>query len=373
MQLKTGTFHGMAKYILDNNCRIVIFGAGVIGTTIVPELLRNHGIEHKVDFYVDNDSIRWESDIWLGNSCVKIHSPKCLEALNENAVVLVTVSRFDAVFEQLNAMPCTDNMTCFFVPMMCIDTFLKIDNKNNSLMVSDTQLIPKIIHYMWLGGKEMPDKLKRCIDSWYKYCPDYEIMRWDETNYDVHKNKFVADAYDNGRFGFVPDYARLELLYTYGGIYMDTDVELLRNIDELLHQEAFCGVEKWQVLNFGACSGAVKGHKSLEPFLENWEKRELLRRDGSIDNISSGQIDTNVALKFGYKIDGTSQNVNGMNIYSYDYFNPYDYMSGRIDKTMNTFSIHHFNNGWLTEKERENNRRTLDRYNELRRNAVEIG
>ena len=118
-------------------------------------------------------------------------------------------------------------------------------------------MIPKKIHYCWFGSGELPDKDKKNIENWKKLCPDYEIIRWDESNYDYKKNKYMKQAYKSKKWGFVPDYARLDILYHHGGIYLDTDVELVRNLDILRYQRAFCGVEKWGNINLGGCSGAV--------------------------------------------------------------------------------------------------------------------
>ena len=104
-------------------------------------------------------------------------------------------------------------------------------------------MIPKVIHYCWFGKNELPEDAKRCIASWKKFCPDYEIIEWNETNYDVRKNKYMSDAYDEKKWAFVSDYARIDIIYNYGGIYLDTDVELLRPLDELLKDKMFCGWE----------------------------------------------------------------------------------------------------------------------------------
>ena len=372
MVLKTGTFDGMARDLVDSGDDIIVFGTGVIGSTITPEILREYNLIDKIICCVDNDKSRWNSFVDMCGKKIKISSPDILKRLSNNITILIAVSRYGGVLEQLNNMNETEKMSCFIVPMICINSFREKGGKGvfNSI---DEPLIPKKIHYMWLGKKEIPEKLKHCIDSWKYFCPDYEIIRWDESNYDVHKNKFMSQSYDNQKYGFVPDFARLDLLYEHGGIYLDTDVELKRNIDDLLYQEAFCSVEKWQVLNFGGCSGAVKGHKSLEPFIQEWANRSLIRDDGSLDSISSGLIDTSIALRFGYKINGKNQVVNGMNIYSYDYFHPYDYMSGKLDTTDDTFSIHHFDGGWLDEKTRTVNMQTSKIYDILLQSAVNVG
>lgn len=371
MQLKTGSFTAMAEDIIKKNSKIVIFGAGVIGSTVAPEILRANGIASYVEYYIDNDRTRWGTDIEISGRTVKIYSPDRLKSMESNTVILITMSRYYDACEQLRLMECTGEMSCWIIPMLCIRNFCGHTEKGTKKMTKEP-VIPKTLHYMWLGGKPMPEKLEKCMESWKIYCPDYEIVRWDETNYDVHKNTFTAEAYDNGRYGFVPDFARLDILYQYGGIYMDTDVEVVRSLDGLLYQEAFCGVEKWQVLNFGGCCGAVKGHAGLKPFLERWSKRKILREDGTLEGLSSGLIDTETALKAGYRINGENQNVLGINIYSYDYFHPYDYMSGMLQRTKHTFSIHHFNGGWLDEKACANNRKTSEMYEELVRRSITV-
>lgn len=103
--------------------------------------------------------------------------------------------------------------------------------------------IPKIIHYCWIGKSEKPESVEYCIESWKKYCPDYKIIEWNENNYDFIKNEYMKEAYDSKKWGFVPDYARLDIIYNYGGIYLDTDVEIIKSFDALLNQEAFIGFE----------------------------------------------------------------------------------------------------------------------------------
>ena len=105
-------------------------------------------------------------------------------------------------------------------------------------------MIPKIIHYCWFGGNPLPESAKKCIDSWKKYCPNYEIREWNETNYDLSSNHYMEEAYSRKIWGFVPDYARLDIVYQHGGIYMDVDVEVVRSMDELLNNAFYMGIEK---------------------------------------------------------------------------------------------------------------------------------
>lgn len=124
--------------------------------------------------------------------------------------------------------------------------------------------IPKIIHYCWVGGANKPKSVQYCIDTWKKYCPDYEIIEWNEDNYDFSKNQYMKEAYNSKKWGFVPDYARLDIIYQHGGIYMDTDVEMVASLDSLLEYEGFFGFENTGngqfYVNCGHGFGAVPNH-----------------------------------------------------------------------------------------------------------------
>ncbi len=364
MIIKCTSFDQMKKEVIDGNKSIIIFGAGAIGTVIVPEILKQFDLLKRVSFYVDNSCNMHGKIIYRDCQEIHIMSVDRLAHMQEKAVIVIAISRYAEVLAQLDNMPCTKNMLCYIMPMMCIHNFCSRSSEGAPVL-EDNPLIPKKIHYMWLGKKQIPDKLQKCIDSWKKYCPDYEIIQWDESNYDISKNNYMKQAYEAGAFGFVPDYARLDILYQYGGIYMDTDVQAVTSFDSLLYQQAFCSVEKWQIINFGGCSGAVKGHKAILEFLNARKELSFINEDGSQNRNTCGFYDTKTALKNGYKINGKTQNTMGMNIYAYDYFHPYDYMSGKTLKTKNTYTIHWFNGGWLDEKMQKENEKTSAEYDRV--------
>lgn len=364
IQIKSGSFSDMADEIRLNNKKIVIFGSGAIGAVVTLEILTFYHLENHIECYLDNDSGRWGEDVQHKCGKWKIYSPSYLEELGDKVVILMTISRCTNVIRQLESMDCIKDTACYVIPIMLMTNFHR-NGGRGVVKESQKQLIPKKIHYMWLGGKALPHHLQRCIDSWERLCPDYEIIRWDESNYDIGKNLYMRQAYDEGAFAFVPDYARLDILYHHGGIYMDTDVEVIRNLDDLLYQQAFCSVEKWQVVNFGGCNGAVKGHKSLKAFLQEREQLEFIKKDGSYNKKASGFYDTRVIMRHGYKMNGENQNIMGMNIYTYDYFHSYDYMSGRTEMTDDTYAIHHLNGSWINEDDKFLNEKQSREFEEL--------
>ncbi len=373
MILRCELFREFENHIKKRNKKIVMFGAGVIGQVSAPEVLKNHCLLNNIDCYLDNDESKWGTCIDACGERFEIRALKYLEECDDSSIILVSISRFSDVIRQLNGMACTNYMECYVMPMMLIHNYCMYKSKGEPVM-SKEALIPKKIHYMWLGRAPIPDNLKKCIESWRKYCPDYEIIEWNEDNYDIDKHSYMKQAYDAKAYGFVPDYARLDILYNEGGIYLDTDVEIKRNIDDLLCQEAFCGVEKWQILNFGGLSGAIKNHPMIKKFLDARKDVYYLDADGNQNRNTCGFYDTQVAIENGYKINGKTQSVGGMNIYAYDFFHPYDYMSGIVNETENTYSVHWFNGGWLDEKMKkaneESKRKYLDLYNRAIRSNI---
>ena len=213
-------------------------------------------------------------------------------------------------------------------------------------------MIPKIIHYCWFGGGPLPEKDRRCIESWKKMCPDYTIMQWDETNYDISKNRYMKEAYDAKKWGFVPDFARLDIVYEHGGVYLDTDVELIRNLDDLLHNKAVMGFEDGKMVNPGSCVAAEKNHPALKQLMEMYNHLTFLQEDGSYNLTPSPVMNTDFLLKYGLKQDNTKQIVADITIYPTEYFCPKDFFTGKLTLTNSTYSIHWFNASWQAPKQK---------------------
>lgn len=175
----------------------------------------------------------------------------------------------------------------------------------------------------------------------------------------------MQQAYDQRKWGFIADVARLDILYEFGGIYMDTDVELIKRPDDLLYQPAFCGVEKWGIVNMGGCSGAVSGNEIVKRMLDYRKNEIFVRMDGSLNKEPSGAYETQPLINMGMKINNRTQIVGDMTVYQSDYFHPYDYMSGETKITKNTYSVHYFYGGWLDEQIRQQREKSALQYDQL--------
>ena len=208
-------------------------------------------------------------------------------------------------------------------------------------------MIPKKIHYCWFGKNELPTKAKKCSASWKKYCPDYEIVEWNEDNYDVHQNAYTTYTYDNKKFAFLSDYARLQIILREGGIYFDVDVEVVRSLDELLRYPAFFGFETEEYVNTGVGFGAEIGNKIVEGMLNEYN----LLLDGKHGTRGCPILNTEALEKKGLIRNGQKQQIEGAQIFPVEYFNPYDDPTGRLNKTTKTYSIHWFAKSWMGKKE----------------------
>lgn len=208
--------------------------------------------------------------------------------------------------------------------------------------------IPKKIHYCWFGKKEKPDIVKRCIKSWNEKLKGYEIIEWNEDNFDITSNKFVKEAYHLGKFAFVSDYVRVYALYNYGGIYLDTDVEVYKEFSEdILSNKSFWGFEE---KNFIATStiGACKGNTLIKQFLDSYNEKSFLKADGSMDTLTNVAIVSEIMKNLGIKLDGNYQKLEGIaTVYPQEYFSPYDYINCYSKDTEKTYTIHHYYKSWL--------------------------
>ena len=228
-------------------------------------------------------------------------------------------------------------------------------------------MIPKIIHYCWFGKNPLPEDAKRCIDSWRKYCPDYKIIEWNESNYDVTSNEYMKAAYMEKKWAFVSDYVRIDVVYKYGGIYMDTDVELVKSLDELLNERMYCGWEMRDPLldkmgvsyensvAFGLGFGAEKGHKALKKILDLYKDISFYNEDGTLNLMACPHYQTEVLKEFG--LDDTRRTYQclkeGIVVYEEDVFSPKSPLTGKIVITDKTISIHQFSMTWVDERERK--------------------
>ena len=214
-------------------------------------------------------------------------------------------------------------------------------------------MIPKVIHYCWFGGNPLPELAQKCIESWKKYCPDYEIRRWDETNFDINCCEYVREAYAAKMWAFVSDYARFKILYESGGVYFDTDVELIKPIDDIVENGAFMGLEESSKVSVatGLGLGAEKGSFLLEEILDNYHHSHFEKdENGSYETVVTRVTD--IVLKHGDIQPDEISDVAGIRIYPAEYFCPLDFYTGKMTITNSTRSIHHYTASWCSKTQK---------------------
>lgn len=207
-------------------------------------------------------------------------------------------------------------------------------------------MIPKVIHYCWFGGNPLSELAVKCIESWRKYCPDYEIKEWNESNYDVYKIPYIAQAYQAKKYAFVSDYARFDILYQYGGVYFDTDVEVIKPIDALLQKGPFAGIESPGALNAGLGISSRQREPIYREILDSYSSAVFINAKGELDLTTVVERVSDIFKRHGLIHANIIQQVCGITIYPIDYFNPKDAQTGLISITENTYTIHHFAASW---------------------------
>lgn len=224
-------------------------------------------------------------------------------------------------------------------------------------------MIPKTIHYCWFGGAPLPEKERHCIESWRKYCPDYEIIEWNESNYDISQNEYIRQAYEAKRWAFVTDYVRLDIIYRFGGIYLDTDVEVIRSLDPLLENSAFAGMENVDraqlSINTGLGFGAEKKHPTINEWRSIYYGLSFLQADGTPHLLTTPARITAWMEKYGFQQENVKQVISDVTIYPTEYFCPKQYGSIDISITPNTFSIHHYSETWKSPEEKNAEQRWI--------------
>lgn len=210
-------------------------------------------------------------------------------------------------------------------------------------------MIPKIIHYCWFGEKPLPPLVQKCIKSWEEKCPGYEIKEWNEKNFDVNCNRYVEEAYKAKKYAFVSDYVRLYALHSEGGVYMDTDIEVLKNIDDFLRNNVFFGFETDNTIMTGII-GSEKNNTSIKELLIMYETRKFIQKNGSYDLTTNVEVITNYCIEKGLKNNNKIQEFNKIRVFPKEYFSPKDYYTGKITIKKQTYTIHHFDASWKDPK-----------------------
>lgn len=354
MKFYNGCMEDFQKKMQGRN--LFIFGAGFQ----LYEMQNNYNyFLNKINIIaiVDNDVKKQSQWIKYSGKMLEVISvEELLRRLNCQSVILITLKYFQNVYQQLEKINELESTPCYAYEMIkAAEEELKLYSVkfDSSKLRTGEELIPRIIHYCWFGRGEKSELNKRCIQSWRKYCPDYQVIEWNEDNYDITKNMYMKAAYNDRMWAFVSDYARIDIVNHYGGIYVDTDVEILRPFDSLLCEKAFCGFDSVQYVNFGIGFGSQPNNIILQDHLNLYNS---LTWDGGA--VYNHAYNTEILKRHGLKDNNSFQNLENMTVLPAECFCPQSiWRTGRSYINERTFSVHHFVASWLKLWDAEKGRR----------------
>lgn len=306
----------------------------------------------KTEFIVDNDEAKQGRQFEINHRKFWVKSIKALREVEEY-IILITVSLAyqRSICEQLASLGLSENIVCYSLPLMtysvqkadntCVDEYFAVHKKQvNS---------PKI-HSFWFSGEEKPELYKKCLDSWHQFCPDFEIIEWSSKNYDVTKNQYMREAFENRKWAFVSDYARLDVIYEHGGIYLDMDVELVASPAKLLCADSFFCRQEDGLVELGSGFGALAGDPFVREMLETYTNRKLILDDGSIDMTPQPEWLGHIMEKHGFFRCHDSRIIGNSLVLSNDYIMCI-VGSGSMEQAK--LGIHWHNGGWMDEVQRK--------------------
>lgn len=350
--------YGFTEFInkIDTYSEIICYGAG-------RRILRlkeyfPDSVLAKITLVVDSDLKKKNQEIVINKRIYHVMNLDDIETIRKNTAILIPCIECFPIIDMLenNEKTCQCDIVALQYMIRTVEEDFAMSRKiPNQLRLTDKQQIPKTIHYCWFGKQPLPPQYKKYMESWEKYCPDYEIQRWDESNYDITKNKYMYDAYKNKLWALVSDYARLDIIFEHGGIYLDTDVELIKSLDDLLYQEAFAGFERKQFVAFGLGFGAQKHFQVLKKMLDYYEHIDLINGDGTLNVITCPRVQTKILCEEGLICNGEYQRVAGMTIYPEKMLSGKSYSTMRIRLAPYTHAIHHYSASWHSNKKYFNN------------------
>lgn len=331
---------------------VYLWGAGKLAENCIELYFHNR----EVKGIVDNNKSLWGTQKVVNHKSINIISLEDFitefQHKSNDIVLLVTPTLSSAdIIEQLDNVTGLTGLTCF-IHGLIRNTW---DGELGQFEFTDgKQRIPKVIHYFWVGGNPIPHELQHCIDSWKRANPEYEIKRWDESNYDFSWCPYMKEAYDNKAWGFVPDVARLDVIYRYGGIYLDTDVEAIKSFDKLLNDNAFFPMSCLDRIGIGAGFGAMPDQPIIKEMIDFYDGIHFVNSDGSFNRTACYYYQYPILKKYGFKVNGCYQKINDVVVYPPEVFSPEG--SGGLGNfySKNTVSIHHGSGTWVTEHERDN-------------------
>lgn len=334
---------------LARNRKVICFGAGLQGIRFI-NIMDSCGMADNILCFADNNSDKWGNFVcWSEYKYEIVSVEQALSFVNIDTLCVITCLDVEGMKSRLDSLCCKEEI--WLTSMLDIaEAQLEVSQFHNVIKDSQIPIIPKKIHYCWFGN-EMPDNLKQNIEQWHRVCPDYEIVEWNENNLDLNKNRYAAEAYEMKKWGFVPDYFRLDIIYRHGGIYLDTDIELIQKPDDLLYQKCFASFDATFMMNLGGGFGSIAGTEIVKNLRDYYDYVDFKLDGGTYNNIPCTTHSYNVLKKYGFVCNDKLQRVQEMNIYPM-IFQGINLYTGKKNISEHTYFMHHGTLSWLSDQHR---------------------
>jgi hypothetical protein len=330
--------------------RLACYGAGRLLTQFSEQICPQFELGKRISYIIDGNPKLWGTEKIVTGRALKIMPFQYLldSGQIDWTVILIAALSDREIFESLEQYPQLKNTKIFTLAPLAV-------HEQNRLAWNAAKppigfrakaelRIPKTLNYVWFGGNPLPAKNRRCIDSWHKFCPDYELIEWNEGNYDVEKHPFTKAAHRAKRYAFAADVAKLDIAFYRGGIYLDVDVEFLKNFDELLHNTAFCGFHSYREVALGLGFGTVAKFPPIEKLLALYD--DIVFSEDKMDDLACNVLQTAEMERWGLRLDGSFQTIEEMAVYPTEFFAPMLFTAEKPVITSNTYSIHHADVSW---------------------------
>jgi len=360
MQIKTG-WKNFLQEVVATKKPIVCFGAGAV-STFIENLLIENNIWSRILYFLDNNPSKEGKTVGdlIKIPIITVDSFK--KKRIDDFILLITIESYVVVENQFNQFEQWNHVSCYEYIKLNYEIQKELKQSMWLLPKGKPAIVPKIIHYCWFGKSEKNELHKYCIESWKRHCPDYEMVEWNEDNYDVKKTLYMRQAYEAGKWAYVSDYARLDILYRYGGIYIDTDVELFCNFDELLGT-AFIAHGQWPAVNSGSGMGTEKGNEIILEMLEDERAvMPFIQKDGTYNMMENGYYESKVLRRHGYNEPFAMKSTDGMLILAPEILATSSVLGEKIFVTENTVSLHHCAGSWASLKALNERKETVCRH-----------
>jgi hypothetical protein len=338
--LKDSTFSEFSNAVQQNNCPILCYGTGLVAQSI-EDIFQKARLDKNIYCFIDGNPEKYGTCVKLFGRELDIKSICDLRSMDlRNKVLLLTLEAFSEVIENLGKFKELENLPCYIFTELNRSCAKEAISKDNFC-----KTIPKIIHYCWFGNDEIPPEMEEFICSWSKHNSGYQIIRWDESNYDVCKNNYARQAYEAKKYAFASDFARMDILYEHGGIYLDTDVEVLKNFDCLLHNTAFIAYNEWPMPN-SAIIGSIAGLDIIRRMRDTRSEMNFLNPNGTCNLTINSVYEADVLTQKGFKKDFTHQVIDGLAVYPPCFFPQEGRLGLNADIDERTFAVHYALGSW---------------------------